>query len=992
MKKIFVIFCIVALALFLLPTAAVLTARHPKVQKFLVDEATKALSDKLQTKASVGSVRFRLFNRLVLHNVYVEGLSGDTLIFVSRLTCSLTSLHLSGRYVEVGALSMSSARLHLAKDTAGVFNLGALIDRLKSSPDSLSHKSSEAGERPFRFLVHSVEADQLDFSYIDHREQGPASDSAIDFRHVIIHDMAFKVSDLSMAGDTMQCRLEYLQLWERSGFHLRRMAGEVSVAPTFIEIKKLAIRDDFSDINARYYRMDYSSFAEFLRYVEAVTMSADFTSSDVDLYTIAFFAPKMPKLHLNVNLTGSAGGQVCNLHGTNLALGFGRGTKVKASFSMQGLPDPQNTFFMFDVKNLESNPDDIATTDQLALKGKYAKHRALLQQLGRVQGKARFTGFLSNFVADGVLQSGIGTLIGDLSFVPATDSIMLINGTLGTDNFDLGALLNDSILGKVSFYGTVGGTFRSIKNLSLNADLNIPLVELYGYPYRHTKLKGLITEKSFSGELLCGDPNMNLQFSGMANFEQENSQLDFKLHLHHADFAATGFNRRDSLSQLTLEAVANLEGNSIDNFSGKLTVNSAKYTSAKGEFPAASIRLEAKHSGDTEVLSLQSDVLEATLSAKGGMLNIAPAIDSALRCFIPAYHSLLPAPAEKVEAALHGKTRLLIQTPKTPPNAPKFEYAFSLLTKNAETLQQLLMPNLTIADSTRLSGCISSDVGAVTLTLNTPAIRYAELSLSDLRLNAAAKDSCLSLNLKTGKAQWGGMSLQDWEMTGTLQNSLLALTSTYKTTIASGLLKTQVAFFEDERGKKGMDVDIFPSTLALSDMLWSLSKSNIRIEAQRYAINSFTLSNERQRLHLNGVVSPSTGDTLLCELRNLSIAPMMRTLTDKVELTGVVDSANISVRGLLAPMPLFSADVKASAVTAAKNPVGDVALHTSIAENEKDVSVQLSIRKDGKENLDVAGTLKSGGEDRAGAGDRQSCGRGDAVRGKGWGNEYTAGV
>jgi hypothetical protein len=940
--------------LFLLPTAAVFTVRHPKVQKYLVDEATKMLSGKLKTKVSVGAVRFRLFNRLVLHDVYVQGLSGDTLIFANRVMGSLTRLSPSDRHVEVGTLRLTDARLYLEKDTAGVLNLGLLLSRLKDT--TVNPTPKEPTEKPFHIRVQSVEADQLFFSYVDRCRQGDARDSAIDFKHLLVSDVSFRVSNLNMEGDTMQCRLRYLQLRERSGFHLQHLSGEVSVAPTFIEVKKLKLRDDFSDINAKYYRMDYSSFSDFTRYVEKVTMSADFTSSNVDLYTIAFFAPNMSKLHLNVGLTGLVSGQVCNLRGRDLMLRFGKGTAAKVSFSMQGLPDPQNTFFMFDVKNFESNPEDVFTADA-ALKSKYAKHRALLQQLGSLQGKARFTGFLSNFVADGVLRSDIGTLTGDLSFVPAPDSAILINGTLGTDNFHLGTLLNDSIMGEISLYGKVSGTFRSIKSLSLNADLNIPMVELYGYPYRNTKVKGLITEKSFEGELVCSDANMSFGFSGIANFEQEKSQFDFKLQVHHADFAATGLNRRDSLSQLTLEAVAKLEGNSIDNFSGNLTINSAKYTSTKGEFPADSILLEARHTGDTERLSLKSDVLEASITAKGGMENIVQALDSMVSYFIPTYRNLIHA--EKTAEA--GEAKAKAAPHSKAPLHPKFEYTFSALTKNAEKLQQLLIPSFTIADSTQVSGCISSDISCVKLSVNAPAIRYGELSIANVRLNAASQSSQLRFSANAAEATSGNLKLQRCTMVGTLQNDLLALTLGYKTSIASGQVKTQVAFFEDAHGKRGLDVELFPTILALGDMPWSLSKSKIRIEDRRYTIDSFKVENERQLLCINGVISPDVRDTLLCEVRNLSVAPLIRTLNNSVELTGDV-SGSISARGVLAPMPLFSANVKASDVTFAQKPVGDVTFHTSIAENEEDVSVHLNISKGGEENLSVSGTLKGDGE------------------------------
>ncbi|MDR3366674.1 MAG: translocation/assembly module TamB [Prevotellaceae bacterium] len=885
----------------------------------------------------------------MLNDVYVQGLSGDTLIFVGRAMGSLTNLHLSNRYAEIGTLRLSNARLHLEKDTAGVLNLGSLLDRLKDSADNPPPQDS--GNGSFHFRVHNVEADNLFFSYIDHIRQAPASDSAIDFRHVIVKDISFRISDLSMEGDTMQCQLEYLQLRERSGFNLHCLSGAVSVAPTFIEIKKLTIRDDFSNINASYYRMDYERFADFTGYVEKVAMSAEFTSSDVDLYTIAFFAPKMSKLHLKVGLTGLVNGTVSSLKGRDLTVGFGKRTEAKVSFSMQGLPDPQNTFFMFDVKNLVSIPEDISTADT-ALNGKYAKHEALLHQLGRVQGKARFTGFLSNFVADGVLRSDIGTLIGDLSFVPAPDSAILVNGTLGTDNFHLGKLLNDSVVGEIDFYGKVNGTLKSFKHLSLNADLNIPMVELYGYPYHGTKFRGLITEKSFRGELLCDDANMSFGFSGIANFEQERSQFDFKLQVHHADFAATGINRRDSLSQLTLEATAKLEGNSIDNFSGKLTINSAKYTSVKGEFSADSILLEAKHIGDTELLTLKSDVLEASLNAKGGMMNMSPALDSMFRYFIPAYHHLLQVASPDSAALLPSKASI---------QPRKLEYSFSLLTKNAEKLQLLLTPGFMVADSTLVSGCISSDISCVKLKINAPYVRYGGLNVADVRVSSAAQDSLLNFIINARQASLDNLKLQDLEMAGTLQNNLLSLASGYKTSIASGRVKTQVRFFENSRGKKGMDVELFPSTLALSDMRWKLFPSKIRIEDRRYTIDGFKLENELQRLHINGAISTSTSDTLLCELHNLSVAQLIRPLNSKVELTGNV-SGSIVARGLLAPMPLLSADVNASAVTLAHKPVGDITLHTSIAENEKDVTVKLSINKDGEENLSAVGTLTADGE------------------------------
>ncbi|MDR0415049.1 MAG: translocation/assembly module TamB [Prevotellaceae bacterium] len=955
MKRILVIFFAVVLLLFLLPTAAFFTVQHPKVQKFLVDEATRMLSGKMNAEVSVGSVRFRLFNRLVLNDVYVQDTKGDTLIFVNRLAGSLTRLNFSGRYVEIGALHLANAQLNLEKDTAGALNLNLLISGLK---DTSNHQPHTSAVKPFRLRVQSIEANHLSFRYTDHYQQTAANDSAINFKRIAAEDVSLRVSALNMGSDTITCRLEFLQLRERSGFNLHNLSGEVSIAPTFIEVKQLAIRDDFSNVNARYYRMDFNSMADFAQYVEKVRMSANFYSTKVDLYTIAFFAPKMSKTHLNVGLTGLVDGTVSSLKGRNLTLDFGKKTKANINFSVQGLPDVQNTFFTFDVKNLVGNPEDILLADRTALKGRYARHEALLRHLGLLRGNARFTGFLSNFVADGLLLSDMGTLVGDLSFEPMPDSAVFINGTFGTDNFDLGKLTNDSIVGKVNFHGKVSGTFKNVKNLSLHADLNIPEVELYGYPYSNTKINGLITENSFKGELRCEDENMNFSFRGAANFENEKSQFDFKFRLHRADLAAVGINRRDSLSQLYMEAVASFEGNSVDNFTGKCNISNAKYISPLGEFPVDLILLEAKHSGNTEQLSLKSDILEATLKAKGGMENVLPALDSMLHYFIPAYHSMLPAAAQHSNAP--PKPNVAKQQQKE-----AAEYSFSLLTKNAEKLQQMITPTLMFADSTSLSGCISSNVSCVKFNFSAPAIRYAGLRFSDVRLRSAQQNSQLHINLKVGNAGMGSLEAQELEMSGDLENNLLALTSRYKTAITSGEMKAQARFFENERGKKSLDVEFFPSTLVLGNMLWNLSPSKIRLEDKRYTIDNFHVANDRQLLHVNGVISPDVRDTISCMLRNLSVEPLLRALNSTMELTGSIDSAIVSVNGMLTPSPPLLANVQASAVTFFKKPVGDISLHTFTDENGKDVAVRLCVRKEGEENLNVAGTLKADGKVQA---------------------------
>jgi HPt (histidine-containing phosphotransfer) domain-containing protein len=99
-------------ALVLLPTAAFFVVKMPRVQKWLVDEATKVLSTKLGTEVSVGEVRFRPFNRFVFGDVYVQGVAGDTLMFAEAMSASLRYLSFVERHVDVGTLRLEGAQLN----------------------------------------------------------------------------------------------------------------------------------------------------------------------------------------------------------------------------------------------------------------------------------------------------------------------------------------------------------------------------------------------------------------------------------------------------------------------------------------------------------------------------------------------------------------------------------------------------------------------------------------------------------------------------------------------------------------------------------------------------------------------------------------------------------------------------------------------------------------------------------------------------------------
>ena len=109
----------------------------PAVQTWTVHRITKRLSKQLHTKVEVGYFRLGFFNRLVLEDVYVEDLDGDTLLFSKGLTASmnLSPLTLIRRGLVIQKLSLQESQLYIRRkpdefDT----NLKLLFSHLKD-PD-----------------------------------------------------------------------------------------------------------------------------------------------------------------------------------------------------------------------------------------------------------------------------------------------------------------------------------------------------------------------------------------------------------------------------------------------------------------------------------------------------------------------------------------------------------------------------------------------------------------------------------------------------------------------------------------------------------------------------------------------------------------------------------------------------------------------------------------------------------------------------------------
>src|SRR5690606_12521177 len=99
-----------------------------------------------------------------------------------------------------------------------------------------------------------------------------------------------------------------------------------------------------------YFSMKFNSYTDFDDVMNKVTMEGHFKNAKIFAKDIAFFAPEIDYMKLNIYVTGIIKGKVNDLRAKDLMIKAGRTTYIKGDFQVKGLPETKNTFLGLDFK------------------------------------------------------------------------------------------------------------------------------------------------------------------------------------------------------------------------------------------------------------------------------------------------------------------------------------------------------------------------------------------------------------------------------------------------------------------------------------------------------------------------------------------------------------------------------------------------------------------------------------------------------------------
>ncbi|MGX5817002.1 translocation/assembly module TamB domain-containing protein [Chitinophaga lutea] len=547
----------------------------------------------------------------------------------------------------------------------------------------------------------------------------PSTPGVFDPSRIRFGNIDLSISNSRLHNDSIFADLR-LRTKERSGFEVKDLKARFKMSPVEMEFSNLDLITNNSRIRD-YYTMQYEDLADMNDYVDAVTMKANFHDTRLSSDDIAFFAPPLSSWKTDIRVNGKAEGPVSNLSADSIDVQGGANTRLKGNFSMRGLPYINETFIDFNAHELTTSGQDVRQFFPL-LKNVTAVRTDLISRLA-FQGS--FTGFVNDFVAYGKFQTNLGNLNSDINFKTSGD-VPIYSGSLQADNFQLGTLLDNSIVSNASFSAKVKGEGFNFNTLKASLQADISRIGLYGYEYRNIQTEGDMARRFFNGSLTVADPNLDMDFTGTIDFNNRLPVFQFYSEIRNSDLKALHFTE-DSIT-LQAKADLNFAGSNIDDFDGTARLYDLSLFKNQARVEIDSLSVSTTMDNGQKILNIKGNEVDGYVKGNYSFMELPNAFRLFLNKYYPAYFKSPP-----------------------PVNAGQ-DFSFAFKFGEVEKLMQAFTDDIRGLNGTQVSGSLNTLRGDVHLDAIVPYGSYAGMGVRNLLLKANGDFNRINVSAAIGEA------------------------------------------------------------------------------------------------------------------------------------------------------------------------------------------------------------------------------------------------
>ena len=721
----------------------------------------------------------------------------------------------------------------------------------------------------------------------------PVQRRGMDYGHLNIRNLSLALADLVYAQDTISGNIKSGSMKEKSGFDLQRLSASFFYGKNQAYLKDLYVQTNQTLIRNEI-QLGYESIESLSNNPGDLKVNANLDNSRLGLRDILVFVPDLAATepfkshsHEVLNVNGRVNGELKNLSIPSLQIsGFGN-TSLNASAKITGLPDMNKAFFDLNIQNFNTRSRDIYA---LAPAGAIPANIRIPDAL-RLNGT--FKGTMNSFNTNLNLNSTDGSAKA-VAFVQ-NGKTMRYKADVKAYSLNVGRIIGqEKTMGKVSLVAKVNASGTDPKKISGAFSGKVIQAQYNGYNYRNLSMKGTAKNGSIAAVANMSDPNIAFDLNAKANLNKKYPAVDLTLNmdsvnLQKLNFMADDFRFRGKL-------VADLSTADVDYLNGNIQLTDAIIVRSGQRIQLDSVDVTSTASADSNSLKLRSEVINANVSGKYKLTQLAPAVQSVIN----KYYST-------------GTV--------TAPGTPDQHLTFTAEVVNAPLLSQFV-PDMKEMAPVSLSGSFDGRTGQLSANATAPRIVYGGYDLNNLVLKVNTANDAINYSLALNQLNGAQFKLLNTTVSGNVQNNILSTRLEVKDAknrqhyLLAGALKADNSNYEFSLNTDGVVLNYQP---------WAVSSGNfVRFGSAGIMAQNFALSSEGQQLSLN-TTPPGLNNPLEVKFSNFKIETLTEIARKDSLLVGGTINGNALVRNLQTSA-IFTSDLSVSDFNYMGDTVGNIAL------------------------------------------------------------------
>lgn len=801
---------------------------------------------------------------------------------------------------------------------------GLILGKLQKKEVNLETKAKTGTENEaWKIKLNQADLKLIDFKFDD--SNSLALTKGIDYKHLDIRDFNLDAEKLKYSSTTVSATIYAFKVREKSGLNIQSLKTEFYYGPKSAFLKKLYLKTPQSILQDEI-SLGYTSVESISTNSGALKIDASIKGSEIGFKDILLFQPDLANTNpfkSNPNAILKVGteikGSLNEILVSKLEVsGLGK-TKIIANGQIIGLPDAKNAYFDWNIQKLESTAKDIKG---IVPTGTIENTIQLPQQLSL---NGSFKGRINDFFTNLNLNSSFGKAQIKANFNQTRKNKESYEGEAYLNNFDIGKLIKDQSIGKISIRAKLRGSGLNPKTINANMSAKLIRANYNKYNYENGVLQASITNGVFKANLLMRDPNLSFDLATNGSFQDKFPAVKLKLNVDIADIEK--LNLHAGTLKLRGQIDADLINASLDYLNGNLNLRNLEITNPTGEFKIDSVHIKAFATADIHSITLSSSFVDAELRGKYTLSQLA----NSLSCSVSKYYDLK------------------LPTRKT--SAKPQQFAFNLALKNNPIILQLL-PEIKGLEPISIQGRYNSVNDTIVLEALVPKLIYNTYSISQAQFKIEKQENALAYSLLVNKIETPSFNLPHTELTGKIENNKLD----YSLQLKDSEEKEQYLIGGTLQNSNSNTKIKLDDRLVLNYEDWKMDSDNlIQLSKNGIQIKELVLENGAENLSVRSETEIANAP-LLVKFENFKI----ETLTSLIEKDSLVLGGTINGRARIqnaTKSPLFTSALEISDFSFKKDSIGNLSIRVN---NEIASLYQAEIVLSGSDNkVGLLGTFNA---------------------------------